>query len=260
MLVSFLFLALACSGGDHAHGEGADHEHAATAPGHDHAAPGAAHDHAAPAGHDHDATPHAHGATHGGVVKTVGGVHVEALLAPSGVMVWLRDAAEAPLAPASFAGTALVEQEGAVQNVPLAPMGEHLHAQVALTMGKPASAVITIPVEGKPQAVSFEVASVGLAEHDHTALHGGVVSMWGDVHLEYAPKDGQHRFFVSDAKRVTITQGVSGSVKDGTVTTPLTFDAATGLLSAPMAAGQTGDVTAVVTVAGTSFELAFPRK
>lgn len=183
----------------------------------------------------HDATPHSHTAQHGGEVQMAGDVHVEAVFAPGGVMVWLRDADEKPLAPDAFAGSALISGPAGTQTAPLAPMGEHLHAQVSLELGKPAQAVLTLPVGGKPRALRFAVEAVGMAEHDHTSLHGGVVSMSGDVHVEYVLKDGQHRFYISDARRAPITAGISGAVKIGEARTPLTADPAAGLLYAPAA-------------------------
>jgi hypothetical protein len=213
----------------------------------------------APAPASHEATPHTHTAPHGGDVKTAGSVHLEAKFMPDGVLVWVSDKDEKPLDTSAFAGaTAVVKGEGAPQSVTMTPMGEHLHAQVPLENGKPASAVVTLVVDGKPESVSFSTTAVGMAEHEHTALHGGAVSMWGDYHVEYAPKDDEYRFFVSDAKRQTVTAGVSGAVKDGETTLPLEFDATTGLLHAKAEGAGTRPVTLDAKVGETAFTLGFP--
>jgi hypothetical protein len=136
-------------------------------------------------------------------------------------------------------------------------MGDHLHAAVKLEHGKPATAVLTLTREGKVESVQFDVAAVGLAEHDHTSLHGGQVGMWGDFHLEYAPADGEHRVWISDARRVPVTAGASGSLKDGDTVVPLTFDPATGLLSGRAEGAGTRPVMVDVKVGETSFSLAF---
>jgi hypothetical protein len=210
---------------------------------------------AAPA---HDAAPHAHTAPHGGEVKTVGSVHLEAKFMPEGLMLWVTGADEKALDPATFPGaTAVVKGDGAPASVTLTSMGDHLHAAVALTHGSPASAVVTLTVDGTPQSVPFSTPAVGMQEHEHTALHGGVVSMWGDHHVEYAPKDGEHRFFVSDAKRQAVTADVSGTVKDGDRTLPLVFDAATGLLHAEAEGAGTRPVTLDVKAGASAFQLTF---
>ncbi|MFZ5480856.1 MAG: hypothetical protein ACOZNI_29115, partial [Myxococcota bacterium] len=207
---------------------------------------------------EHAAGEHAHKAPHGGEVKSVGSVHLEAKFMPEGLLVWVTDKEEKALDTAAFAGaTAMVKGEGAPQNVPLAPMGEHLHAQATLKHGAPASAVVTITLDGKPQSVQFSTPAVGMAEHEHTSLHGGVVGMWGDFHVEYAPKDGEYRFFMSDPKRQLVTTDVSGSVKDGEKVIPLEFDAANGLLHAKGEGAGTRPVKLDVKVGDKAFQLAF---
>lgn len=220
-------------------------------------APSAAPPAPAPAA-EHAGGEHAHKAPHGGEVKSVGSVHVEAKFMPEGLLVWVTDKDEKTLDTAAFVGaTAIVKGEGAPQSLSFAPMGDHLHAQATLKHGAPASAVVTITVDGKPQAVQFSTPSVGMAEHEHTSLHGGVVSMWADHHVEYAPKGGEYRFFVSDAKRQAVTTGVSGSVEDGDEVVPLQFDPATGLLRAKAAGAGTRPVTLDAKVGDASFKLAF---
>jgi hypothetical protein len=205
----------------------------------------------------HDGADHSHDTAHGGIVKTVGFGHVEAVFQVAGVLFYPSDAAQAALPAESFSGTAVIQGPAGVSDVPLVAMGDHLHAAVKLEHGKPATAVLTLTREGKVESVQFDVAAVGLAEHDHTSLHGGQVGMWGDFHLEYAPADGEHRVWISDARRVPVTAGASGSLKDGDTVVPLTFDPATGLLSGRAEGAGTRPVMVDVKVGETSFSLAF---
>jgi len=254
-----LFLLLAACGGD----PDAGHEHpaASATPGAPTTEGAAPHDHDDARDHDdaaHEGGPHAHAASHGGEVKMAGDLHVEARFTKSGVMVWLRDAAEAPIDAATVTAGAVVKTGAGVQSVPMMSMGDHLHAALPLEEGTAAEAVLTLTVGGKPVSVDFHVEEVGaLAEHDHTTLHGGVLSMWGDNHVEYLAKDGEVRFWVSDAHRVARREGVTGSAKVGDTVVPLTFDPATGLLSgkATPTAGQR--VTLDVTVGAQTFSLVF---
>ncbi len=211
----------------------------------------------APASGDHAAGDHAHASPHGGEVKTVGERHVEARFMPGGVMFWISDANQKELPVDGFTGTAVIKGPQGVETVQLASMGDHLHAVAKLAQGDTASVVLTLTHGGKAESVSFESTSVGLAEHDHTSLHGGQVSMWGDYHLEYAPKDGEHRVWVTDAKRAAVTGAVSGSLKDGDTVVPLTFDPATGLLAGKGEGAGTRPVTVDVKVGETSFSLGF---
>ncbi|MFZ5477612.1 MAG: hypothetical protein ACOZNI_12620 [Myxococcota bacterium] len=206
---------------------------------------------------DH-ATPHAHAAPHGGEVKSVASVHLEAKFMPEGLLVWVTDKDEKALDTAAYAGaTAVLKGDGAPQTVTFTPMGEHLHAQATLTHGAPASAVVTITVDGKPQSVQFSTPAVGMAEHEHTSVHGGVVSMWGDYHVEYAPKDGEYRFYMTDAKRQSVTTDVTGSVKDGDKTIPLELDAATGMLHGKGEGAGTRPVMLEAKVGDKAFSLGF---
>lgn len=206
----------------------------------------------------HDATPHTHTAPHGGDVKSVGSVHLEAKFMPEGVLVWVTDKDEKPLDTSAFAGaTAIVKGTGAPESMTFTPMGEHLHAVATLEHGAPATAVVTITVDGKAESVQFSTPAVGMAEHEHTSLHGGVVSMWGDYHVEYAPKDGEYRFFMSDAKRQAVDTGVSGSVKDGDEVIPLEFDATNAVLHAKGEGAGTRPVMLDAQVGETSFSLGF---
>ncbi|MDP2306595.1 MAG: hypothetical protein Q8P18_11290 [Pseudomonadota bacterium] len=209
-----------------------------------------------PAAAEHAGGAHAHASPHGGEVKTVGDHHVEALFMPGGIMFYVSDAAQKPLPIDGFTGSAVVKGPGGVETVTLAPMGDHLHARAKLAQGDAVTAVLTLTFGGKAESVSFETKAVGLQEHDHTSLHGGQVGMWGDYHLEYAPKDGEHRVWVTDAKRAQVT-GVSGSLKDGDTVVPLTFDPAAGVLAGKNAGAGTRPVMVDVKVGETSFSLGF---
>jgi hypothetical protein len=240
MTLALVLLSLvAC--GDASH----PHEHEAAGP----ATP-------APSG-PHADDGHAHAAPHGGVVKSVGGRHVEAVFMPGGVLFYLSSPEGGALPVDGFAGSVVVKGPGGVETVTLQPMGDHLHAVVTLQHGQPAGVVLTLTHEGRAESATFEVAAVGLAEHDHTSLHGGQVGMWRDFHLEYAPRDGEHRVYVTDAKRLPVSLGVSGSLKDGDATLPLTFDPATGMLSGKAPGAGSRKVLVEVKVGDVAFSLGF---
>ena len=211
--------------------------------------------------HFHGEEAHAHTAPHGGEVKTMANIHVEALFAAAGVLVYVADIDGKALDPTPFAGTALIQGPNGVTKADLTPMGEHLHAIAELEAGKPASVVVTLPVNGRMESAQFSVEAVGLAEHDHTSLHGGAVSMWGDVHVEYVAQDDELRFYISDARRGAVTAGVSGSAKDGDTVVPLVFDAGTGALSEKSSGAGTRPVMLDAKVGESTFSLLFnPRK
>lgn len=197
-------------------------------------------------------------APHGGELKRVGSVWLEAKFMPDGLLVWVTGEDQKPLDAAGFPGAiAAIESGGTTREAPFDPMGEHLHAKATLQHGAPASAVVTIAVEGASRSTTFATSSVGMAEHEHTAVHGGAVAMWGPYHVEYAPTQGEYRFFVSDSKRQTIDKAVSGTVKDGDDTLPLTFDSASGLLHARGDGAGTRPVTLDVTVGELTFSVGF---
>lgn len=212
----------------------------------------------APAPATAPATPDPRPAPHGGEVKRVGSVWLEAKFMPDGLLVWVTGEDGKAIDAAGFPGAiAVIESGGTKREAPLHPMGEHLHASATLQQGAPANAVVTIPVDGASTSTTFATSSVGMAEHEHTAIHGGAVAMWGPYHVEYAPAEGEYRFFVSDAKRQTIDKAVSGTVKDGDDTHPLTFDPARGLLHARGDGAGTRPVTLDVTVGELTFSVGF---
>jgi hypothetical protein len=116
------------------------------------------------------------------------------------------------------------------------------------------------PICGMNLVPASSVAPAGqgpLEAHDHRALHGGQVSMSDDHHVEYVGGAGEYRFWVTNATREAITSGVSGTVKVGETTLPLTPDNATGLLSAKGEGAGTQPVLVEVTADGTTFSLGF---
>ncbi len=228
------------------------HDHADGTHAHAPADPGPA-DHAA-AGHG--AEDHGHTKAHGGEVKTVGTIHVEAVMVPSGVLFYLSDAAEKPLMVDGYGGSAVIKGPTGVTTAPLMAMGDHLHATAALTVGAPASVVLTLTEAGKAVSASWESPAVGLAAHDHTALHGGQVGMWGDHHVEYVAKDGTYRVWVTDSHRRPVAGVVTGTLKDGDQTLPLA-PGSDGSLETKGAGAGTRPVMVDVTVDGTAFSLSF---
>ena len=195
---------------------------------------------------------------HGGTVRPLGSLWAEGVLAPSGLMVWLTDAEGRDVAPDGRAGTVVLQQGAQVVRADLAPMGPHLHAVATLAQGQPASAVALLEADGAPRALAFSVASLGLAEHDHTSLHGGVVSMFKDTHVEFREVDDRLEFWMSDARREALRAGVRGHVFDGGKDQPLVFDASTGLLSGPRGGQGPRPVVLHAEVEGQgSFELGF---
>lgn len=224
----------------------------AAEPAHDHGS----HEHGeAAGGHGHDGGGHGHGAAHGGIQAELDGLHVEAVVTHNGVLFYPADADNKGLPAEGFSGQAVIKGPSGVETVQLMPMGDHLHALAKLEVGKPATIVLTLTRDGKPQSHTYEVKAVGMQEHDHTTLHGGVVSMWGDYHVEYVKKDGEHRFYMSDAKRVPLTGSVSGSATQGGKDVPLVFDAATGLLAGKADPAAEGMVMLNAKVEGTEFSL-----
>jgi hypothetical protein len=204
-----------------------------------------------------ESKPHHHDAPHGGIVQAVGDLHVEAMFMPEGVMFYVYGDGMKSIPLDGYGGSAVVKGPDGVQTVQLTPMGDHLHAAVKLTQGQPATAVLTVTKDGNAQSGSFETQTVGMQSHDHTSLHGGVVSMWGDYHLEYAPKDDEYRVWVTDEHRAAITGDVKGSLKDGETVVPLTFDTGTGMLSGKGAGAGSRPVMVSVSVGEKSFDLGF---
>jgi hypothetical protein len=113
---------------------------------------------------------------------------------------------------------ALVPAEG----MPLAKLVPHVGRKVSLE-GK--------PLEGEPARLEVSAA---MPEHDHTPLHGGMVLMVGDLHLEVLGRaEGEVRVYLTDAfRRPVPLTGRKGQVE---LTTPA--GAKAGPL-APVASGE----------------------
>lgn len=200
---------------------------------------------------------HGHGASHGGVLKELDNLHVEGLAMPDGVLFWPTDGDARSIPPTELTGNAVIKGPAGVEQVPLVAMSDHLHAPAKLVQGQPATIVVTLTRNGRAQSATFEIASVGLGSHDHTALHGGQVGMWGEHHVEYVGGDGEYRVWVSDATRQAVKSGLAGAVRDGDTILRLTLDPATGLLSAKGEGVGTRPVTVDVTLGATNFTLGF---
>jgi hypothetical protein len=205
--------------------------------------------------HDH-AAPHEHAAPHDGLLQVSGDLHLEARLMPTGVMLWLSDANEAPLAVDGSVARAVIQTDHGTSEVAFSPMGDHLHALATLPAGRPARVAVTLRREGRAHTALFATEAVGMALHDHTALHGGVVGMFGDVHVEYAVEGGELRFYLSDAHRAPLVAGVSGEARVGDRAVPLVFDPARGLLHGE--APNTGEVVLRARTPAYPFEMTFP--
>lgn len=214
-----------------------------------------AHDEGEPAATGQDVgKPHA-GASHGGSMQTVGDLRVEALMMPSGVMFFLSALDSTPLAVDGYSGSAVVTGPGGSATVDLMAMGDHLHAPAAFVQGEPATVVLSLSKDGKATSVTFQTSAVGLQSHDHTSLHGGQVGMWGNLHIEYAPKGGEYRVWVTDEHRNPVA-AASGSIREGAETIPLAAAPGGELVGLDTTAG-TRPVSVEVTVGGETVTLAF---
>ena len=151
---------------------------------------------------------------------------------------------------------------------PAAPAPEAAHADADHHDEASAPAGFTCPMHpevhtdaaGKCPICGMNLVPVSqgaLAAHDHRALHGGQVSMYGDHHLEYLAANGEYRVWVTNANREPITTGVKGSLKDRDTTVPLTADDAAGLLVGHGEGAGTRPVMVEVTADGQTFSLGF---
>lgn len=207
--------------------------------------------------HDHDPAAHGHGAAHGGQQRELNGMHAEALFQADGVRFYLTDGDDKPIDPRGILGSAVVTGPDGVHNVDLMAMGEALHAPVKLETGKPAKAVLTFAKDGGAQSALFDTTAVGTALHDHTALHGGDVAMWGNFHVELLARDGVYRVWVTDASRGPVAGAVSGVVVDGQARLPLVAEPGPGALSAAAEGAGTRPVTVELSVDGLAFTVPF---
>lgn len=214
-------------------------------------------EHAATPATDHASTPHEHTAPHKGIVQSLGDFHAEALIQPGGIMLFLTDPQEQALPVDGWVATAIVKGPKGIENVSFSPMGNHLHGMTTLEKGQPAQIVITLNKDSKAWSAAYNVEAVGMAYHDHTALHNGQVSMWADYHIEYVAKDNTYQFYLTDAWRRPVTGTATGTVKDGDTVIPLQWDAASGALTTTGQDAGRRPVLLEVTIGETSFSLAF---
>jgi hypothetical protein len=171
-------------------------------------------DHAASDAHHEEAPP---GAQHGGALVDLGEIHVEGrLLADAkadggAVAVWITDAHGAPVpAEALRDPRARVRVGRDVQDLALAASADgSLSAPVGWRWGDEGEVVVTFARDGEGFAAAF-AGRAGLGWHDHTPLHGGEVKMIGHTHVELTIEGGRARFFVTDAQRRDVCDGVRG--------------------------------------------------
>lgn len=198
-----------------------------------------------------------HAARHGGIQKELEGMHVEGLFEKDGVRFYLADADNQPLPPTAVTGRATILGPAGAETRELTISGDSLLASASLEVGKPASVVLTITREGKTQSASFESNGVGSAFHDHTALHGGTVGMWGHYHVELLATEGTYRAWVTNASRGVLTSGVSGAVVEGEQRLPLSLDPQTGALTVASANAGRHDIQIEITHDGQKFSMPF---
>lgn len=140
--------------------------------------------------------------------------------------------------------------------------GDHHHDEATASAGYtcPMHPQVHQDAPGKCPICGMNLVPVSqgaLAAHDHRALHGGQVGMYGDHHLEYLAANGEYRVWVTNANREPITTGVKGSLKDGEATVALTPDDAAGLLVGHGDGAGTRSVMVEVTADGQTFSLGF---
>lgn len=98
---------------------------------------------------------HAHHAPHGGLIRTVGHHHLELVVAPDSLTVYVLDN-KMNVEPASGTGKAILQVPGkGKQTVALSAMNDHLMGSASLKDVASFVAVVTVPVEGKPQSTRF---------------------------------------------------------------------------------------------------------
>jgi hypothetical protein len=196
------------------------------------------------------AAPHAHVAPHGGVVESTARGHLELVATRDGAYrVYLLDDA-LNVRPVDGASGTVKVAKGGYTDVKLTPSGDHLagqgpgHSDDHLTM------VVTVVRDGKPEVARFAAhleehghagdKAAPMQAHDHTPLHGGIVAMSGDTHLEVLSlKSGEVRVWVTDAFRQPVPlTGKKGTVEVGTTSAPLVPDAKGEFLTGRLPASE----------------------
>ncbi|WP_163990333.1 cupredoxin domain-containing protein [Pyxidicoccus caerfyrddinensis] len=198
----------------------------------------------APAAKSHAvAEPHAHAAPHGGVVESTSQGHMELVVTRAGgYRVFLLDDALAVRPVAGASGTVKVAK-GGHPDVKLAPVGDHLEGQGPEHSDDHLTMVVTVVRDGKPEVARFSAhleehghdgtSAAPMQAHDHTPLHGGIVAMSGETHLEVLSlKSGEVRVWVTDAFRQPVPlAGKKGTVEAAGASVPLVPGAAGEFLS-----------------------------
>ncbi|MBZ4415327.1 cupredoxin domain-containing protein [Myxococcus sp. RHSTA-1-4] len=204
---------------------------------------------AAPAKSHTAEAPHAHAAPHGGLVESTQHGHMELVAARGGTYrVYLLDEA-LNVRPVDGASGSVKVAKGGYPDVKLAPAGDHLAGQGPEHSDEHLAMVVTVVKDGKPEVARFTAhleanphgpegaPHTPMQAHDHTPLHGGIVAMSGDTHLEVLSlKSGEVRVWVTDAYRQPVSlEGKKGTVEVEGTAVPLVPDAAgeylTGKLS-----------------------------
>ncbi len=191
----------------HSHGGGAPHAHAA-------------------------AEPHSHISPHGGLVESTPRGHMELVAARGGTYrVYLLDE-DLGVRPVDGASGTVKVAKGGYPDVKLAPAGDHLAGQGPEHSDEHLAMVVTVVKDGKPEVARFAAhleanahgpagaPAAPMQAHDHTPLHGGMVAMSGDTHLEVLSlKSGEVRVWVTDAFRQPVPlTGKKGTLEaEGTV-------------------------------------------
>ena len=209
---------------------------------------------AAPAKSHTAEAPHAHAAPHGGRVESTQHGHMELVAARGGTYrVYLLDEA-LNVRPVDGASGSVKVAKGGYPDVKLAPAGDHLSGQGPEHSDEHLAMVVTVVKDGKPEVARFTAhleanphgpegaPHTPMQAHDHTPLHGGIVAMSGDTHLEVLSlKSGEVRVWVTDAFRQPVSlAGKKGTVEAGGASAPLVPGTSGEFLSAmlPFAEGE----------------------
>lgn len=92
----------------------------------------------------------------GGRIADAGNYHLELVARGDALEAFLTDAAEKPLAPTGFKGTALLVIDGKTQRVLLEPSGNRLSGKAVITLpASPKGAVQLTAPDGKTTSARF---------------------------------------------------------------------------------------------------------
>jgi hypothetical protein len=198
----------------------------------------------------HDAEPHAHVAPHGGWVETTSRGHLELVASRDGrYRVYLLDDALNVRSAEGASGSVKVAK-GGYPDVVLTPAGDHLAGQGPAHVDDHLAMVVTVVQGGKPETARFSAhleahghdapTAGAMKEHDHTPLHGGIVAMNGDMHLEVLSLlSGEVRVWVTDASRRPVALGgMKGTVEASGQSVPLTPEPGGQFLTAALSASE----------------------